>query len=148
MKSKFVFETTQTRSRLMRKMHSKDTQAELIFRKALWKLGFRYRKNYKNLPGSPDIVFLKNRLVIFIDGEFWHGYDWDKTRDTIKSNRDYWVQKIERNMDRDKKVNLQLAESNWTIFRFWSREITKNLNSCVLIIQEALCRTPTEIKPR
>jgi len=75
----------------MSKIKSSDTKIEIEFRKALWNLGYRYRKNYKKLPGKPDIVFVSKRIVVFIDGEFWHGYRWKEKKKKIKNNREYWM---------------------------------------------------------
>ena len=84
----------------MKSIKSENTKAETLLRKALWHKGYRYYKNYKKLPGKPDIVFIRLKLVIFVDGEFWHGYEWEKNREKIKSNQEYWIPKIERNMQK------------------------------------------------
>ncbi len=125
------FYTTKKRSRQMSKIRGKDTKPEIMFRKALWNLGYRYRVNYKKLIGKPDIVLNKYKTVIFIDGEFWHGYKWSEKKDKIKSNRGFWIPKIERNIQRDQEVNQVLKEQGFKIFRFWQNEIKKNLNSCL-----------------
>lgn len=114
----------------MSKIRSKNTKPELRFRKALWKTGIRYRLNNK-LPGKPDISIKKYKLAIFIDGEFWHGYQWNERKETIKSNRKFWIPKIERNMQRDREVNSKLEEMGYTIFRFWSKEINEQLDKCL-----------------
>ncbi|WP_274474082.1 very short patch repair endonuclease [Mangrovimonas aestuarii] len=124
------FYTTKKRSRIMSKIRSKNTKPELRFRKALWKTGIRYRLNNK-LPGKPDISIKKYKLAIFIDGEFWHGYQWNERKETIKSNRKFWIPKIERNMQRDREVNSKLEEMGYTIFRFWSKEINEQLDKCL-----------------
>lgn len=125
------FYTTKTRSKQMSKIGGKETKPEIKFRKALWNLGYRYRKNYKKLIGKPDIVLNKYKTVIFIDGEFWHGYHWEEKKEKIKSNRDFWIPKIERNMQRDREVNQALKEKDFTVFRFWQHEIKKQLNNCL-----------------
>ena len=125
------FYTTKERSQLMSKIRSKETKPEKLLRKALWELGVRYRKNVKKLPGSPDIVVSKYKLVIFIDGEFWHGYEWEKKKESIKSNKAFWVPKIERNMQRDAENNLKLKEQGWTVMRFWGNEVNKELGVCL-----------------
>lgn len=114
----------------MAKIKSQDTKPELKLRKTLWHLGFRYRKNVRKLPGSPDIVYSKYKLAIFVDGEFWHGYDWHNKIDKIKTNRGFWVPKIERNMQRDNENNQSLSEMGWYVMRFWEREIIKDLDGC------------------
>ena len=122
----------------MQAIRSKDTTIELALRKALWKKGIRYRKNYKGLIGKPDIVITKYRIVVFCDSDFWHGYDWDNTKSRIKSNQEYWIPKIERNMKRDKEVTAVLVEQGWIVLRFWEHSIRKNLESCLDDIEEAV----------
>jgi DNA mismatch endonuclease (patch repair protein) len=125
------FYTTKKRSKIMSKIRGKNTKPELLFRKALWKKGVRYRVDNKKLPGKPDVSIQKYKLAIFIDGEFWHGYNWDERKGNIKSNRGFWVPKIERNMQRDREVNRQLNTMGYTVFRFWEKEIKKELNTCI-----------------
>lgn len=125
------FYTTKERSKLMGKIRGKDTKPELMFRKALWAKGYHYRKNVKKLPGKPDVVLNKYKLVIFIDGEFWHGYNWEEKKKTIKSNQAFWIPKIERNMQRDKQVEIELAKLGFTVFRFWEQRIKKDLDACM-----------------
>lgn len=125
------FYTTKKRSKIMSKIRGKNTKPELLFRKALWKKGVRYRVNNKKLPGKPDVSIQKYKIAVFIDGEYWHGYNWDERKDNIKSNRDFWVPKIERNMQRDREVNRQLMDMGYTIFRFWEKEIKNELNKCI-----------------
>ncbi len=115
----------------MSKIRGKNTKPELIFRKALWTKGVRYRINNKTLPGKPDFSIIKYKLAIFIDGEFWHGYNWNERKETIQSNRKFWIPKIERNMQRDIEVNQQLTDLGYTVFRFWEHEIKKDLTKCV-----------------
>lgn len=103
----------------------------MFSRKALWKANVRYRVDSKNLPGKPDVSIKKYKLAIFIDGEFWHYYNWDKRKKTIKSNRAFWIPKIERNIQRDREVNQQLIEKDYTIFRFWEHEIKNELTKCI-----------------
>ena len=125
------FYTTKKRSKIMSKIRGKNTKPELLFRKALWEKGVRFRVDNKKLPGKPDVSIQKYKLAIFIDGEFWHGYNWDERKDNIKSNRDFWVPKIERNMQRDREVNRQLMDMGYTVFRFWEKEIKNELNKCI-----------------
>lgn len=123
------FYTTRKRSKMMSKIHSKNTKPELIFRKALWKRGIRYRVNNKQLPGKPEVIIKKYKLAIFIDGEYWHVYNWDERKPKLKTNPRFWIPKIERNMQRDKEVNQQLQNMEYTIFRFWVHEIKDNLKT-------------------
>src|SRR5690554_738932 len=125
------FYTTRKRSKMMSKIRGKNTKPEMLFRRALWKKNVRYRVDSKHLPGKPDISIKKYRLAIFLDGEFWHGYNWEERRKTIKSNREFWIPKIGRNMQRDREVNRQLQDLRYTVFRFWSKEISTDLDTCI-----------------
>ena len=109
-------------------------------RKALWKRGLRYRKNYATLPGKPDIVFTKYKVAVFCDSEFFHGKDWEvlKPRLEKSKNSDYWVKKISRNREHDEEVNKQLLFLGWTVIRFWGKDILKNIDECVRVIEETL----------
>lgn len=120
----------------MKKIRLKNTQPEMIFRKELTKLGLRYRLHSAKLPGKPDIVLNKFKLAIFIDGEFWHGFEWKKKKPRIKSNRDYWIPKIERTIKRDKMNVKKLNELGFVVFRFWEQQIRKDLEACVRKIVE------------
>lgn len=124
-------------TRNMRSNKSKDTKPELMLRKELWSRGMRYRKNYKALPGKPDMVFLRAKLAVFVDGKMWHGYDWEHQKNDFKSNRDFWIPKIERNIERDLKVNQILNEQGWQVVRFWDFEIKKNVVACADKIEQA-----------
>jgi DNA mismatch endonuclease (patch repair protein) len=121
----------------MSHIHSSDTKPEIFFRKALWKWGIRYRKNVKNLFGTPDIAIKKYRIVIFIDGDFWHGNDWRKRHfasqeELLASYSDFWQKKIRRNIERDKEVKKYYRRLGWTILRFWTSDTEKNLNKCII----------------
>lgn len=122
----------------MQAIRSKDTTIELRLRKALWERGIRYRKNYKELVGKPDIVITKYKIAVFCDSDYWHGYDWENRNQRIKSNRDYWVPKIERNMKRDKEVTAALQGEGWLVIRFWEWQIRKNLDECVEVVLQAI----------
>ena len=125
------FYTTPQRSKIMGKIRAKNTKPELAFRKALWQAGYRYRIDYKKLIGKPDIALKKYRTVIFIDGEFWHGHNWAERKQKIKSNREFWIPKIERNIQRDQEVNAELKRLGYTVFRFWEMDIKKRLELCL-----------------
>jgi len=127
--------TTPQRSYIMSRIRAKNTKPELLLRKALWAKNIRYRTHVKDLPGMPDIAIRKYRLAIFVDGEFWHGHQWEKTKGLLKSNRDFWITKIERNIQRDDKNNATLIAMGYTVFRFWGRDVQKNLQKCVNQIQ-------------
>jgi len=125
------FYTTKKRSKIMSKIKGKDTKPEIQFRKKLWEKGIRYRINNKKLLGKPDIIIKKYKIVIFIDGIFWHGYKWEERKPKIKSNREYWIPKIERNIQRDKENNKKLSDEGWQVIRFWEHEIKKDLETCI-----------------
>lgn len=124
------FYTTTKRSKIMSRIRGKNTKPEMLLRRALWARGVRYRVDNKKLPGKPDISIQKYRLAIFIDGEFWHGYDWHEKKHQLKSNRGFWIPKIERNMQKDFEVNETLEEMGYTVFRFWAKELSHNLHIC------------------
>ena len=109
-------------------------------RNALWNKGYRYRKNVKDVFGHPDIVFKTKKVAIFCDSEFWHGYDWERKKNEIKTRQDFWIPKIERNMQRDKEVNMKLSEEGWTVLRFWGTEIKKQTENCVKEIEKCIKR--------
>ncbi|MEO1030280.1 MAG: very short patch repair endonuclease [Bacteroidota bacterium] len=125
------FYTTKKRSKIMGKIRAKNTKPELLFRKALWRKNVRYRADSKQLPGRPDVSIKKYKLAVFIDGAYWHGYNWDERKAKLKTNKDFWIPKIERNMQRDREVNQQLREMGYTVFRFWAHEIKNNLKTCI-----------------
>lgn len=122
----------------MRKIKAKNTTPEIILRKALWNEGIRYRKENKGITGNPDIVIKKYKLAIFIDGEFWHGFNWKEKKKKIKSNREYWIKKIEKNIARNKLNNQLLKEQNWIVLRFWEHEIKRDLKKCVEKVKNVL----------
>lgn len=115
----------------MQAVKSTGTKAEVLLAKTLWHKGYRYRKNDKSVFGKPDLTFKKIKLAIFVDGEFWHGKNWEKRKHDHKSNIKFWHNKIEGNMRRDVEVNKTLKENGWTVMRFWAKDIEKNLLPCV-----------------
>ena len=124
----------------MQRVKSKDSEIEKILRNALWNKGYRYRKNVKDVFGHPDIVFKSKKVAIFCDSEFWHGYDWERKKNEIKTRQDFWIPKIERNMQRDKEVNMKLSEEGWTVLRFWGTETKKQTENCVKEIEKCTKR--------
>lgn len=122
----------------MRRVKNKDSAIEVALRKELWSRGLRYRKNVKTVFGKPDIVFVGKKVAVFCDSEFWHGYNWEVKQDEIKSHRDFWIPKIERNMKRDKEVNAALEAEGWKVLRFWGDEIKKDVKACADLIVAAL----------
>ena len=130
--------TKEQRRKNMQAVKNKDSNIELILRKALWKAGVRYRKNVKDVLGKPDIAIKKHKIAVFCDSEFWHGYNWEERKNDFKSNQDFWIPKIERNMQRDEEVNSALEKSGWKVIRFWGKEIKKYTGKCVEIILEEI----------
>ncbi len=124
----------------MSRIHGKDTGIEVVLRKALWRKGFRYRKNVTRLPGRPDIVFRAAKVAIFCDGEFWHGKNWTVRQNDLHGNRAFWMAKIERNRARDRAVNAVLREAGWTVLRFWGGTIERKLDKVVGLIETTLAR--------
>ena len=129
--SKHGFITTDIRSKTMQRIRHKNTKPEVAFRKALWHLGIRYRIDYNKVTGKPDIAIVNKKIAIFVDGEFWHGYDWERKKDKIKNNREYWITKIERNIRRDLEVNQALNIMEWKVLRFWEHDVKNNLDECI-----------------
>lgn len=132
-----------TRKR-MSKVHLKHGKAETALAKALWHAGYRYRLNYRKLPGSPDIAITKNKLAIFVDGEFWHGHEWERRKQKLKANREYWIEKIEENIARDRRNDILLEEMGWTPVHFWEKDVKKELLGCVRVIDELSIRQCVE----
>ena len=131
------YDTDEATSKRMSNIKLKRGDAEIMLARALWHEGIKgYRYNYKKLPGSPDIAILKPKIAIFVDGEFWHGYDWIHKRETIKRNRDYWIQKIEENINRDNRNDKLLLNMGWIPLHIWTRDVKKNLNECIRAIKE------------
>ena len=139
--------TPEQRRRNMQNIHQKDTSIELCLRKALWKKGYRYRKNVKTLPGKPDIVITKYKIAIFCDSEFFHGKDWEVLQPRLEKgvHGDFWVKKITNNRRRDDEVNKQLLFMGWTVIRFWGKEIMKNTDECVRVIEETVFDIKMEV---
>ena len=120
------------RSYTMSRIRSSDTKPEVMLRKALWHKGIRYRKNYRKLPGTPDIALTRQKIAIFVDGDFWHarGHQ-DNPGAQVRSNKEYWQKHLGRNVERDKEVNDALTEEGWLVLRFWESEIRRNLSRCL-----------------
>ena len=132
--------TPEQRKRNMQNIRRKDIIIEKILRKALWNKGYRYRKNYKKLPGKPDIAITKYKIAIFCDSEFFHGKDWEILKPRLEkgNNSEYWMRKISRNRERDDEVNKQLLFQGWTVIRFWGNDIKKNIDECIQVVEEII----------
>ena len=117
------FLTAQQRHKNMAAIHSLDTKPEMIVRRGLWKRGFRYRLNYKRLPGHPDLVLRKYKTCIFINGCFWHGHEGCKYYTVPKTNTEFWVNKVQRNKERDERVKHELNAMGWNCITVWECEL-------------------------
>ncbi|TLX23955.1 DNA mismatch endonuclease Vsr [Chryseobacterium indologenes] len=127
---------------------STGTKPELLLAQTLFARGHRYRKNDKTVFGKPDLVFKKIKLAIFVDGEFWHGKDWEQRKHDHKTNQEFWINKIERNIVRDKEVSEELFKQGWHVLRFWSKDIKKNLLTCVLQIEDKIKDLKMDLKEK
>ena len=123
--------TPEQRHRNMQNVHSKGTKIEIIFAKLLHEAGVKYIKNDCKVFGCPDFVFRQRKVAVFLDGDFWHGKNWDIHRNDHKTNQKFWHNKIERNIKRDKEVNAALIDAGWTVLRFWETEINKTPDVCL-----------------
>ena len=130
MKHPQKYDSDESTRKRMSHVKLKGGEAENILAKELWRRGYRYRKNDKKLPGSPDIAIQKYKVAVFVDGEFWHGYEWERKKEKIKRNKAYWTEKIEENIRRDNRVNQELIALGWTPVRFWSKEIIRDVAGC------------------
>ena len=125
----------------MQQVKNKGSKIEVLLRKELWSRGLRYRKNVNRIYGKPDIVFIGKKIAVFCDSEFWHGYNWEERKKDFKSHQEFWIPKIERNMERDAEVTAKLESEGWTVLRFWGNEIKKNTAQCADIIEKAVHST-------
>ncbi len=133
--------TKDQRRKNMQHIRSKDTKAEVILRKSLWRKGIRYRKNYKGLPGKPDIAITKYRIAVFVDGDFWHARGHEgNPGEQIQTNSAFWSKKLKRNVERDQDVNQALLEMGWLVLRYWDSGVKKDVNACVKDIMQYLPR--------
>lgn len=114
----------------MQRVKNKGSKIETMLQLELWHRGLRYRKNVKTITGKPDIAFVGKKIAVFCDSEFWHGYDWEHRKNDFKSNTEFWIPKIERNMERDKEVNNALISEGWIVLRYWGNDIKKKLIEC------------------
>lgn len=122
----------------MKQVKNKDSKIEVALRKELWNRGLRYQKNATSIFGKPDLVFKGKKVAVFCDSEFWHGYNWEERKKDFKSHQEFWIPKIERNMQRDIEVTEELQKQGWKVLRFWGKEIKKNVSDCADIIEQAV----------
>lgn len=130
---------TKTREQIrfnMQRVKNKNSEIEIMLRHELFKNNLHYRKNVKNVFGHPDVAFIGKKIAIFVDSEFWHGYDFEHRKNDFKTHQDFWIPKIQRNMERDREVNKKLQDDGWIVLRFWGNEIKNDLNQCVQKIIE------------
>lgn len=141
--------TKEQRHKNMTHIKAANTKPEIVLRKALWKRGYRYRKNWDALPGKPDIVITKYKICIFVDSEFFHGKGFSSGYESHKyssleeqlrhsNNSEFWLNKIKQNMERDKEVTADLNGLGWTVLRFWSKDVLRYPDKCIKAIQEAI----------
>ena len=140
--------TPEQRKKCMRANKSKGTKPELALAKAMWALGLRYRKNSGSIFGKPDFSFKKYKVAVFVDGEFWHGKDWEQRKVEIKGNREFWIAKIERNIRRDMEVTGRLKAEGWTVLRFWSNDVVKNTICCAEKVKEIVQARGIDLQKR
>ena len=120
-------------SRHLSTIKSVNNRGERMLRSALWQMGFRFRKPVRNLPGKPDIVFPRQRVIVFCDGDFWHGRNWrkDKRRLSAGPNAPYWVAKIQANINRDVRRSKELKQLGWRVVRVWDSDVRMNPDQAV-----------------
>ena len=107
-----------------------------LLSKEIYPRGYRYRKHYKKLSGKPDIVFVKQKIAVFLDGDFWHGHNFKVQKNRLPKK--YWLKKIERNIERDLEINKKLRKEGWRVLRFWEHEIKQRPEKVVMKIRRAL----------
>lgn len=134
------------RRKNMQAVKSTGSKIEIALAKQLWGLGHRYRKNDPKVFGKPDLTLKRYKLAIFVDSEFWHGKEWEEHKKDHKTNQEFWYTKIERNIQRDKEVNIYLLKSGWKVLRFWGQDINKNLRTCTNKIIEIIDEIKKENK--
>ena len=136
MKHPKAYDSTPETRRRMSRVKLKGGRAEVLLAKELWHRGYRYRKNDRRLPGSPDIAIHKYRVAVFVDGEFWHGKDWPQKKARLRRNRGYWIEKIEENMARGSRDDARLLRAGWVPLHFWEKEVLREPARCADEVEE------------
>jgi DNA mismatch endonuclease (patch repair protein) len=132
-----------SRSENMSRVKASNTSIEKLLCKELWTRGLRYRKNDADIYGKPDVSFRGKRVVVFCDSEFWHGKDFMEGKNIPKSNADFWITKLKKNIERDKQVNQTLEEKGWTVIRLWAKQIKRDVVHCADLIEQTLKQKET-----
>ena len=127
--------TPQQRSYCMSRVRNRDTDLESLVRSGLFKKGWRFRKHVSSLPGKPDIVFVRLRVVVFVDGDFWHGYRFPNWKKTLSNS---WIKKIEKNRERDRRNFAKLRRTGWRVVRLWQHEVKGDLNGSLERLEKLL----------
>ena len=122
----------------MSRVRNEGSKIEIMLQQELWARGLRYRKHVKNINGKPDLAFISAKVAVFCDSEFWHGYDWINRRNDFKSNKEFWLNKIERNIERDREVTEALELAGWKVIRFWGKDIKQDVKRCADIVEAAV----------
>lgn len=134
--------SSEVASRSLAKNRAVDTKCERLLRSTLWRMGLRFRKNVKDLPGRPDVVFVRQRIAIFCDGDFWHGREWNRRRGKLKrgANSTYWIAKIKANINRDRMHTKHLRQLGWTVIRLWERDILTDAERAAAYIRSEVAQ--------
>ncbi|WNY26017.1 very short patch repair endonuclease [Methanolapillus millepedarum] len=127
--------TPEQRRKNMQAVKNKGSKIEQILQEALTERGYTFTINDSSVVGKPDIVFHEEKIAVFCDSEFFHGWNWEVKKNEIKTRREFWIPKIERNMERDAEVNKELQRDGWIVLRFWGKDIKKNTGECVKEIE-------------
>jgi DNA mismatch endonuclease (patch repair protein) len=125
-----------------------DTQHEVLLRRELWRMGLRYRKNVDTLPGKPDIVFACARVAVFCDGDFWHGRNWGEQKRKLGqgTNAEYWLAKIESNMERDRLNGALLEADGWSVLRLWETDIKRDPQAAAELVRQVVIERKSACK--
>jgi DNA mismatch endonuclease (patch repair protein) len=136
-------------SLIKKRVQNKNTRAELLLRRHVWRLGLRYRVYVRDLPGKPDLVFSSAKVAVFCDGDFWHGRNWKEQKKKLKrrENAAYWIPKIRSNIERDVLQTGTLKRMGWRVVRIWETDILKDPQSYALRI-ETLVRKRSKVEKR
>lgn len=130
-------------SKVKRRNRAHGSTAEIALRRALWVLGLRYRLHPKDLPGKPDIVFVRQRLAVFVDGDFWHGRHWEERRRKLSNghNAAYWIAKIGYNIERDRRNTELLQAHGWRVIRLWEKDVLRAPEDAVAVLKASLAQS-------